>query len=504
MNEKLESKESIIQKLKKWYINFDLYKKYKVETSNWFYMHFFAKSFLIMVAVFMSLVFNAVSWLPCVIVCMVVISEKTINRFYYLVFIIPLVFVFDLITVPVVVVLFLWGLKYIKDLLLKNKKLNFVKIVLFVFPLIYILLPIGESNFTTCLIFFEMIALFYFGSEYSEEIDIKKVIMSFVLSVVLGAIVGLIGCFSTSLYGFSVYINVGNLYYRFKAIYSDPNFFGTFLIIALNGINMLYLRGDLKLSYYILFPFLLILSIFTYSKMVFFLVVFSLLFEIVYLFCNFKDNKRWIKVGFVLGIVLVIFAVFNKNIGFLFDRFDLWEISNTTITPDSSTPVAPSNPNSGMEDGGSYSQSMGVLPIFDDFLHSKVGKLLTSISSFRIILWLSYVSYLLLDPVRFLFGCGEGAPLLSINVDGMLFSDTHNTFLQLLYLLGMVFFVFLICVLIVWFMKKRKSFKFNIYSVPLIICVFACLFSLSFLTILCFFLIVFLSLKSMFIDKRNQ
>ena len=95
-----------------------------------------------------------------------------------------------------------------------------------------------------------------------------------------------------------------------------------------------------------------------------------------------------------------------------------------------------------------------------------------SLTTGRSALWMKYVRHLLSSPLTLLFGSGFGASLLDA-------SAAHNTYLDLLYYLGVLGSVLLVMVFKVFANVKKSSPKKNLLNYSVWICILIMYFFLS-------------------------
>ncbi|MBQ9848804.1 MAG: O-antigen ligase family protein [Clostridia bacterium] len=211
---------------------------------------------------------------------------------------------------------------------------------------------------------------------------------------------------------------------RFSGTYPDPNYYAINVIISLCLVVLLNHNGQLSnLASTALSGILVVFALLTYSKSAFLMLVLPLLFL---LYSKIKQRKYFIFL--VLIAVGAVFAV-NMFAGKI-------EILNT------------------------------VLARFSDADDA------SSLTTGRTDLWMDYFNYLLANPLTLLFGKGLGADILNSHA-------AHNTYLDLLYYLGIVGSLILLYVFhVIGKLKKRES-KSNLLNKSVWICIIVMYFFLS-------------------------
>lgn len=258
------------------------------------------------------------------------------------------------------------------------------------------------------------------------------------------------------------------------------------MIAIFASLTFLYLRKEINILYLVLVPIFTMIMIMTGSKLAFLMyscVVVWLLVAIVFSKDNIKT--KLINLGIIVSLVALACLALQKNLLMIFGRFSEQNLSFTVetpappaqdVAPDSITTIEPNKTPS-----ATPAPAPRVLSFITAILTSKIGLKLSSITSYRIDLWLLYINDLLLSPLKFIFGKGEGAAKLNIkNSINQVLKDTHNSMIDLVYYLGIVFLIFIIVLTVLYFRyRKKQNAKFNKLAIMVFITSFVVCCSIS-------------------------
>lgn len=485
------AKKNIFARFYNWFLTVDMYKNYKEDTDKNFYLMFLYKCIAISIALFLSFITPVLNFLPVLVCAIAIITERSFNRLYFFVFITPFWFVFDWILLVYGLIFASWGLKHIRDLCNKQIKLNWKVLLVALIPILYVALPIGVQRWDYVAFMATMCFVLYFVFTYRENCSFKRFTISATIAILASVILGFIGLIFKELYDFPVAIEITSKLFRFSACNMDCNFLGAYVIAIFASLTFLYLRKEINILYLILVPIFTMIMILTGSKLAFLMyscVVVYLLISILFL----KDSakNKLISLSIIISSIALVCLIFKDNLLMLFGRFNVEQLSFSVETP----AAPPSNelaPDSSMN--MPTETSPNVLPFITTILTSKIGLKLSSITSYRLDLWLLYFNELLLAPLSLIFGKGEGAQKLSIrNSLNQVLKDTHNSMVDLIYYLGVVFLIFVVVVFVLYLRyRKKQNLKFNKLSIMVLIASFVVCCSISaFLSYLFVFLIL--------------
>ncbi len=473
----IAKKKNMFSKIYDWFLTVDIYNRYKVDDDSWFFQHFLYKSLVISLALFLSFITPVLNFLPVLVCTVVILSERTFNRLYYFVFITPFWFVFDWILLVYGIIFLSWGVKYVRDLCNKQITFSIKPLIIALIPIIYVALPIGATRLDYIAFMATFSFVLYFVFTYRENFNFKRFTITATIAILASALLGFIGLIFKNLYDFNVAIYITKTLFRFSACNKDCNFLGAFLVAIFSSMTYLYLRKEVNILYLCLLPVFTSLVIITGSKlalMMYACVVLYLLIALVVI----KDStkNKLIKLSIVLAILVLCSLILKDNIALIFGRFT---VDNFTFSVENVMPEIPNVDGSldaPLTDGTANGTGIGsgvadeplkVFTFISTFLTSKFGMKLSSITSYRLDLWLLYLNDLLLSPINLIFGKGEGAERLYIrNNINQLLREPHNSMVDLVYYLGLVFLIFAIFVVISLIRhRKKQGLKFNKSSI---------------------------------------
>ena len=268
--------------------------------------------------------------------------------------------------------------------------------------------------------------LIYLAVKSCDSGGIKKVCIFYILGIVLSTSVAALNI----IHNLSDYIGAKDITIeneqvsRFTGMYADPNYFSINVIISLCLIVILNHKKELAAIPAIFLGVLLVMfATMTLSKSAFLMLSLPL---VLLLYSKVKSGKYFVVFCVLLLCVIGAFEVFAGNI-----------------------------------------------EIFNDVLHrldqaSDVNSLTTGRSN----IWVNYFNYLVSHPVTFLFGGGFGAALVGSRA-------SHNTYIDMLYYLGIGGTILLISVLRVLSNIRSNTARLNLLNYSIWICVAIMYFFLS-------------------------
>lgn len=252
------------------------------------------------------------------------------------------------------------------------------------------------------------ILLLYFFVSKKNNMFYKQLILFYASGLVASSVIALFADYFPQFYELvncvEGYVD-GILRIRFSGLYSDPNYYSVNIILALAGIILLYYRKEVQVVFWLLFLLLSILGVFTYSKS-FVLMYVGVCIMLIYV-C-IKNKQVLVPILFALAMVVVLFL------------------------------------------GG-----IGKIKI----VHSLLERLFTfhdlnSLTTGRFQIWLNYLSYFANNLINLFLGNGLDADYVSMRAP-------HNTYIDLLYNLGIIgtlfYFSCIICCLSGRDNKTKKS-----------------------------------------------
>lgn len=251
--------------------------------------------------------------------------------------------------------------------------------------------------------------VYLFLISIATNIEIKKIyrpcFMMFIMGLIVSSIMGLI-----NIPGFQVRefiaiktdLVLGGVYDRFAGLYGDPNYYTINLIIALSLLIILYLKNEIKLFQCIVLSAVLIyFAALTVSKSALLMLCFPALM-LLYVFIKKKN---------VFGIVFIIIIMSSAVLLLMNNQIGIFA---------------------------------GVI--------NRLSNTNTDITSGRIELWKLFFEYLQNNPIQFLFGRSIAYYMLNGHV-------AHNTYIDIVYELGIFGGIIFICLLVYIVRGSKVNFQ---------------------------------------------
>lgn len=265
----------------------------------------------------------------------------------------------------------------------------------------------GQIDINRNIKFFETYLYIYFAvlavslnenhSDNDNSSQWKSVFVSFVSGVIISSFIrfldGEIFNISKFVTEKSSTLGIGSIVYvRFSGLYGDPNYYAVNLILGMSITCFMYAKKNIKpwIVYVLLFLFT-VLSILTRSKSAFLMLCLPIL---MMLYINHKQHNTFLQILLIISLGSVIILVASGRI--------LWFSSITNRF------VADTD--------------------------------LNALTTGRTGIWTYYINYLRNNPIKLLFGNGLSASILGTR-------GTHNTYLDILYYLGIIpglFYVYMV------------------------------------------------------------
>ena len=294
----------------------------------------------------------------------------------------------------------------------------FVVVSIFSF-LIYALLPIGEYNqglFVKFIIILCIVLLINLFINYKGLLNLKFNLNVMAIGLIISAAFYLTYFISPHMHDKP--ISVTEDFIRFAALLMNPNALAMICEICLSLLTIFIVQDKFEWNDIIAYIIFAVLGLSTFSKT--FLILFGILAVIlfVYLISKYKWKVAWL-VCVVCG--LIMFAVVIKG-DFLF----------------------------------TYLHRFVHINIYDNY-DTRFEKFINVLTTGRYKLWLSFLDYMLMNPLIIFFGRGLGAPLVAS-------LSAHNFYISLIYELGIVgtiLFVLMFVALILDYKKRNPDYKFQ-------------------------------------------
>lgn len=318
-------------------------------------------------------------------------------------------------------------LVYVLFCVFKNCKIDYKFLSWIVIFAIFLVFQMFLSfNILRTIKFVFNVLLIYFATSLVTSENDKKIYVSFILGIVISSITAYINVIPN----LTEYIGAKDLghYYdemvRFSGLYADPNYYSINVIISLCLAVILNCKNKMSSISAALFSVILLaFAIMTYSKSAFLILILPLS---LLLYFKFK-NRQYIFVSIIV-IAFSIFAMF-----LLSGKIEALNIVLSRITESND---------------------------------------LSTLTTGRLELWLSYLDFFKNNILSMLFGVGFGGELVAEMA-------AHNSYIDMIYYLGLLGSMLLISLIVRLFKYKQASFKKNILNYSILIVILIMYFFLS-------------------------
>ena len=435
------------------------------------------------VLLFLSLITEYAVYATLCLAGVYICTEKSARRVYYMFFLLPFLNILrytsfmgkTIFGSSFYLSVFLWclvlgilGVQLLLDWMGKRKKINWFFTIMCAVLAVYFALPFGPFDFTTFGAAYVTLAIVFILYYYANELDFKELIFLFFIGVILGAIFGLFRPFFARAQSIIPYFD--DVVQRFTGVSNDPNYFAGDILMILAGLSILYVTKKIN---YVFYPSVFVLSLFglmSASKMFFLTYAIFMVCLVLYIMA-----KNWFKKGFYKS--LAIFCSFLLAgivafpwIGGVFSRIETTE----SVIVDEGYVSVPSE----FEGDESPSVQEGAEGEYIETVYVFRNNFLTGLSTGRTNIWLGYLDKSFDSAAHALFGHGIGAPFLLVdNGANVRYRAEHNTFVQMIYRIGLVGML-LIALTAYSAIDKKKLKGIKIYNYALFIIVFFLFMSL--------------------------
>lgn len=423
-----------------------------LKTKNDNFLRIFLSCCVLGLSLFVSIYVPFFVYVTLVLGLIFVICTKSVRKLYYLIFLVPLLNIFrvtseepfDRLILYVFIVFFVFmAFRFIFDLILKQKKIDWLFTITCLLAAIYFIIIFDINKITYGGSFLIGCLMIFFVKEYKNEIDAKGIGLIFILGLMFSIFIGLFSNTSVRLQELIGYGKGGAIGF-FAMGFGTESFCGE-IAIALAFLFTLHINKKIGYLFYIVYSVLLIVSILTLSKFMFLMTaVLIAIYLILYIIKNRKDKAHNIILNVILMVLItsVVCLIFNRQM---------------RATDESG---------------------------FDNFAGVSLSE--------RLSVWQSYFDRMFSNIKNILIGNGVGA--------GLFINEPHNTFIQLIYYVG--FLGFLLLVLSYLFAFRPKDIKrVNWYNIiPILVSLTVLILTDSFNFI--FNVYILLGLVYLFYDNK--
>ena len=281
----------------------------------------YIKLVLLAILLFGGFMFWPMMVIAFVLIALFIIFERAAFSLCYVFFFMPFMYVFtfpnpfglsfwNLIIIVFVLVI---GVRYIYDLIKKNKKFNFKLILPFLAFFVFTALPINHGfSILTVLETLVWLALFYEIIIYFDEIKLENLVLIFIVGLLYSSVIGFYIDRIPYLSEMVVKYYIGSTL-RFSGLTVSPNIYYAFVLTAMALLYVLVYNNNLNRNYLALFLPLTLLGVLSISKT--FMIGLAVLGFLIFisLLSKQKNNKKQsiencaiILVTLVLAIIILL------------------------------------------------------------------------------------------------------------------------------------------------------------------------------------------------------
>lgn len=424
-------------------------------------------------ALFASLITKYAVYLVVFLAALLIIKYRDVKSFYVMFFLLPFINIIRIKPSELYYSVYLWclllfilGVKLLYDIIKQRKKINYFFTIMCLVLAIYFILPIGPLNFTCHGAAFLTLAIIFISYYYANEFDFEKIVLFFGMGVLIASFLGLFRpLFSRAQSIIPYFADAGG---RYTGVSNDPNYYSGDLLLLLSGGLILFTQKKLN---YLFYPLLLLITIFclkAQSKMT--LIIFAILMIIfcIYWLIKNRNKKAVFQCLTMFLVVLCAMLICFNQVNSLYKR----------LTKDDSVVDLPNNFDS-TSAGSSVDMNGGFYVDCNDYEIN--NNIFTTLTTGRTNIWIAYFEESTNSLKHILFGHGIGADFIYChNGYKADFFAEHNTFVQMIYRLGIIGILLLLLTIISacnW--KKIKRIKFsNLLSLIVILGLFMALCNL--------------------------
>lgn len=397
---------------------------------------------LLSVLFFIGCLFTPIFAVVFLLTAIFIILENDINSFSYILFFMPLITLFKFnnsfgLTYWFLLVCVFIAVRLITNfmhIIKKKEKINLPLAIILGVVALYLLIPFkGNFNFISIAESFVWLTLFYIIINEIKNIGAKRQTLVSSIGFLFSSFVGF---FATSIPYLSQNITqfyAGSLL-RFSGAFVNPNIYYSWGIICLAMILVLMFNKKLSLAYTILLLPILICCYASISKT--FIVCYLVALVLIAVSVLVKFSKHKAKVG----LIVLICTIFTMGIMLNYTKTYIDRFFDTNLMPiDSVVQLKPNGDELEFVETGAD--------------NSDAETMLNTMTTGRLLVWKVYFNNIKAHNA-FVFGFGINT------ANGLLYENSHNTYLQILYEVGIVGYLLIIAILI-YYLKKTKFMVFK-------------------------------------------
>ncbi len=392
---------------------------------------------------------------------------------YFLIFLLPLLYIFRLRPTDVyylsflaVLVIFLLAIKVLLQLIKKQLKMKIALTYALAVLVIYSCIISIGNGFSQLLSFLLGVILLYVITYYKEDLNFKEISFMFLLGILFSIITGLFWNFSSRLREFVPIFNVEGMP-RFTGVSINTNVFALDLMVLFGLFIALYMQNRIRILFYPVFLMISLIIPMLLGKTS--LIIYIVLLAITIITVLFKHRKFWwLEILIIFTTIGLMFLLEYERMVVLLKRLNI-----NLKKPENGNQINNIQPPQTESGLGKFDIKSPSKENLIDFDYLTTGR-------FDIIK--TYLSHIFTMPRNLIFGYGFNFSYLKITSGSSMgfIMGPHNVYIESLYSLGIIgLILFLIYIILV-----ARSFNKHVIKASFITSLIAPLMfalSLSFL-----------------------
>ena len=344
----------------------------------------------------------------------------------------------------------------------KKRSLNlisFIPLVVYV-TYLFVLYLVKKSSFINFSTLAVGALLLFAIVEFINDVDIKEVFLLFIFGLLLSCFLGI---FSKNYPNLKDFYHVTNALgvERFSGLFPNTNAFTMNVLMAIGMLSVLYLKGKIRIIFYPLMLLLLVVSFETLSKMTYVVLLVLLVSLFIIKLTRGRKSKgsMYSILALICTIVLSVILQFNNCL----------LISKRLVEPFLNQKEIEQVETETINTNDSLNESI------DNNNDSEPNNSLNEFTTGRLDLWKNCIKELTSNTKSLLFGVDakEGSDVMS-SIEG----SPHNTFLQVMYITGVIGFTLTLAQIIMYFLIIFRR-GFDVGGFVLLVTILGCFISLD-------------------------
>ncbi len=352
------------------------------------------------------------------------------------------------------------GLRLLINIFKCKRKINYIFLIALFTLIVYLILPIHSTSIKALDSIILEFALLYLLYEYRSEIKLQSLVRTLCYGLIISSLFALFYSVSNRLQNIMPFVVSFN-YIRFSGLFTHPNHFASFTVLAISGIYVLRLKNKISLlEFFVLLIPLNLCGICTISRnFIFGNIIASTIFLIFYILKYKRKSYKFILACFIL--FCCCFAIVPLQSKLLLVRINVLKYESIQNWVNSQPPLdsVVGDVPSADENTEQYSPEWWE-KVFNGEIRYDPG---------RAELWKLYFNDWKSNTKTIFFGRGINAVAIGT-------MSTHNLFLNILWqngLVGLLLYLFaLISIIKFKFLKHFKKYAYSLIMIASLLFIF--------------------------------